>query len=228
AWLDKTWLPVKHQLLTQVGHHLQATEEGMVRDIRLGPLLRWHRRIRPRATEALGLRVGLGDTVGDNTTLLSAGQVMDGRDAGRLRDAFVVREPHQEPADRAWTRMLERLHKDAMEAARHGREQDWREIADAYERVLLRLPRAARVWGLPYEGAVMAPGFFGQGPVQRIRDFLYEELLVAVDNNHRELIGPITYFPQQIAVAAARLGAPAIAGPMFSLYPAMYRLAAGS
>jgi hypothetical protein len=124
--------------------------------------------------------------------------------------------------------LLTRLHGQAMDAARAGREEEWSEVGNAYEQVLLGLPRAAARWGVPFEGAVAAPGFFGHGPVQRIRDFLYDELRAAVDNNSRELIDPISYLPHGIALEATRLGAPAVAATMLSLYPAMYMLARGS
>jgi hypothetical protein len=78
---------------------------------------------------------------------------------------------------------------------------------------------------VPFAGQVAAPGIFAYGPVQQISGFLYDELLAALENNHRELIDPISYFPQKIATEAARAGASSIAYPMLRLYPAMYYLA---
>jgi hypothetical protein len=113
-----------------------------------------------------------------------------------------------------------------MDAARTGAEQAWRDVADVYELILLGLPRAAEQFGISFAGAVAAPGFFGYGPVQRIASFLYDELSAALRSDRRELIDPISYFPQHIATQALDLNAAAVANEMLRLYPAMYALAA--
>ncbi len=101
---------------------------------------------------------------------------------------------------------------------------DWRSVADHYELVILALPVEAARLGLSFEGAVAKPGFLGFGPMQRIGDFLLDELHEAVKMDSTELVDTITYWPQHVADRALTLGAPVIADEMLTLYPRMYGL----
>ncbi|MBE2319799.1 hypothetical protein DVA67_027795 [Solirubrobacter sp. CPCC 204708] len=222
-WLGSSSLPIRTSFGNPGGATpIVASRAGEVVDVRLGPLSRFAVR---HPNSQLWLPVNLGDSVAESGTgLYLTGQVSP-RKRRRLAAAVRVRRADDESGNRALTEALERLHQQAMGAARGGRENEWRAIGQLYELVLLALPKAAAAWGIPFAGAVMAPGFFGVGPVQRIADFLYDELVAAVNANSRELIGPITYLPQHVAIEATRLGAPALAAPLFQLYPAMYALA---
>lgn len=226
VWLGSAGLPLKRDLLGGSGYTIAADASGVVENIHLGKLLRWQRKSgRNHPPAQLWLRVSVNGSVDDQDQLLVSSQQPTERAARRLRCAFQITEPLREPADRELLLVLERLHGDAMEAARAGLVREWREVSAIYERIILTTVGAAAQFGLRYEGAIMSPGFFGQGPVHRVRDFLYDELVAAVENNHRELVGPISYFPQHIAAKAAEAGAPAVAIPLMALYPAMYRLA---
>lgn len=226
AWLSGSGLPVAYRLVSSSGAIPTRTQrEGEIRDVHLGWLARWAvRKNRTNPKESIALAVMLGDPVSRNDALFFTGSSIGRFQRLILMRAIRIRRRDDDRPDRALSALLTTLHQQSMEAARTGREDQWRTIAEAYERILLGLPQAAADWGIPFEGAVAAPGFFGHGPVQRIADYLYEELVAAVDNNHRELIDPITYLPQHIAVEATRLGAPSVASPMLRLYPAMYGL----
>ena len=225
-WLADASLPVERQAFVLTpGYTLSGRREGWLADIRLGPLLRWQHRAGLPGKSQIRIHAGVGNRVSEDTTVMSCLTVPSPRAAKLLRAAFVVRTSLEEPADQQLLLLIEHLHGAAMDAARSGHEREWRSIAASYEAVLLGLPRASRAWGFPYEGALMSPGFFGRGPVHRIRDYLYDELTTAVANNHRSLVSTIAFFPQRVSVEAARLGAPSIATPMLSLYPAMYRIA---
>ncbi|MCA1645799.1 MAG: hypothetical protein LC797_10150 [Chloroflexi bacterium] len=220
-WLDNTRLSITRAVLPPRDlTPVYGSREGEVHDVRMGPLARF-------AVKQPGIRltlaVDLHHVVRPDTVLLyvlgDADQV-----PRRLLRAIRLRRQRSDSPQAGLSAALAALHQQAMTAAKAGDELEWRAIAESYEQILLALPRAAADWGVPFAGAVAAPGFFGHGPVQRIAQFLYDELTAAVDNNSRELIGPITYFPQHIATAAAELGAAAIAGPMLALFPAMYLL----
>ena len=225
-WLGQTALPIKRELfLGQSGYELKADHEGWLTDIRLGPLLRWRRRTASGDQVLFRLHAGLGNHYADEDMLMTCAVEPRARALRRLRAAFVLNERIEEPADQQLRQMVDRLHGDAMDAARSGHERDWREISESYERVLLGLPRAAKTWGFKYEGAIMGAGIFGQGPVHRISEYIYDELAVAVANNHRDLVATMTFFPQHVGLEATRLGAPSVARPLLSLYPRMYQLA---
>lgn len=95
-------------------------------------------------------------------------------------------------------------------------------LRNANERVLLALPRAAGRLGLPFEGAIAAPGFFGFGPLQRIRDYLHDELTEALKVDNRHIVDAVAHVPDRVAREAVQLGALEVARAMWSLYPAMY------
>jgi hypothetical protein len=208
---------------------ITANRAGEVDDILLGRLARYaikHRR-RDQAENSMHVAVGIGDRTESGRPILYVPQQIAptwARDR-YLRGSVKLRRADEERADLVLVSQLQGLHEDAMDAARSGGEQAWREVADVYELVLLGLPRAADHYGIPFAGAVAAPGFIGHGPVQRIARFLYDELDAAVQADRRELVDPISYFPQHIATEAMRLKAPAIAQEMLRLYPAMYAMA---
>ncbi len=221
-WLQNSRFAVERSLLPPPGlTPVYGDREGEVRDVWIGPLARL---VVKRRGLRLALGVALDQPVDANTALLYVQGDAD-RVPRRLVRSIRVRHRRDEAAQIALSGALARLHQQAMNAAKAGDELEWRAISESYEQILLALPQAAADWGVPFEGAVAAPGFFGHGPVQQIAQFLYDELVAAVDSNSRELVGPITYFPQHIASAAAELGAPAVARPMLDLFPAMYLFA---
>jgi hypothetical protein len=221
-WLANSRLGIGHAILVPAGFTpIYGDREGAVRHIWIGPLARFAAR---RRGLQLSLAVGLDQTVDASTALLyvrgNAEQV-----PRRLVRAIRIRPQRDDIPNAALSGALARLHQQAMTAATVGDELEWTAISKSYEQILLALPEAAAEWGVPFAGAVASPGFFGHGPVQQIAQFVYDELVAAVDSNSRGLIGPITYFPQRVASTATELGAPAIAGPMLGIFPAMYRLA---
>jgi hypothetical protein len=226
ANLGPGW-PTSQILLAEPGvGTVPAARAGEILDVRLGPLARVIGRERRRGTAlALTLHVGLGDQVGLGDIVLSAGVPLGARDQRRLRRCVRVGETDTRRADRLLLSQLDALHVQAKAAVREHREEDWREIADLYELVLLRLPTETRRLGIAFDGAVARPGLLGFGPVQRIAGFFIDELSVAIAAEATELIDPIAYRPQAIADQATRLGAPAVAREMLDLYPRMYGLA---
>jgi hypothetical protein len=205
VWLEQTRLPVRRVLLAPTGAvPLRCMAAGDVVDLRLGPIARFAVR-HPHLD--LKLAVGLGNAVTDRSVLLYTSAAISRRTQRHLASSVRVRAD-KVAAGVELTDALERLHQQAMDAARSGSELEWRAISDLYERVLLSLPVAAANAGVAFAGAVLAPGFFGQGPVQRIASFLYDQLVAAVDSNSRELIGPITYShsmsPRRLCASASR------------------------
>jgi hypothetical protein len=221
-WLENSRLGIGRSALIPTGlTPIYSDREGEVQDVSMGPLARLVVR---RGGMRLAVGVGLDQTVQRDTALLYV-QGDPEQVPRRLLRTIKIRRRRDDTPQAALSAVLARLHQQAMSAAKTGDELEWRAISESYEQILLALPQAAADWGVPFAGAVAAPGFFGHGPVQQIAQFLYDELVAAVDSNSRELIGPITYFPSHIASAATRLGAPALAGPMLGIFPAMYLLA---
>jgi hypothetical protein len=205
---------------------LQAGGEGEVRDVWLGPLSRLALR-RHRSNQSLEVQVlaGLGDRVDANTSLMAVRSTAGERDRRRVMRAVRLRSMDDERADRRLLEQLAQLHTEALAAIREGRVDDWRDIGASYELVLLSLPNAAAKLGVSFAGAVAAPGFFGFGPMQRIADYLLDELRGALDANDSSIVDAIAYLPQHVALEATRLGAAAVAAAMLGMYPTMYYLA---
>ena len=200
--------------------------EAEVHDVRLGPLARLsvEAQLTGHAIET-SVVVELGDRVGTNRTLASVAAGTPERLRKRVKRAIRIRPVDPDRPDRRFLDQLAQLHAQARTAITSGQADDWRRIGDLYELVLLALPKAAAQLGVPFAGAVAAPGPFGFGPLQRIRDYLYDEMSLAVETNQFELVDPISYMPLRIAREAHALGAHDVANTMLGLYPAMYYMA---
>jgi hypothetical protein len=171
------------------------------------------------------LAVSLGTRVDTDEPLMWITGTSGPAAVGRLRRAVKVRVPSGTRPDRALLGQLGQLHTQALEAAKQGLTDRWRQISESYEQVLLALPPAAASFNVQFTGQVAAPGFFGQGPLQSIRDHLFDELEEAVKHDNPDVVDAIAYFPARIADRAVRIGAPTIASTMLSLYTSMYLLA---
>jgi hypothetical protein len=171
------------------------------------------------------LAVSLGTRVDTDEPLMWITDASGPAIVGRLRRAVKVSVPSGTRPDRALLDQLGQLHTQALEAAKQGLTDRWRQISESYEQVLLALPPAAASFNVQFTGQVAAPGFFGRGPLQSIRDHLLDELEEAVKHDNPDVADAIAYFPARIADRAVRIGAPAIASTMLSLYTSMYALA---
>lgn len=223
AVLQRTRMPVTRALIAPQGAvPIASHASGEVRDIKLGRLARALKR-RDQDMQC-HLAVGLGSRVQAGSTLLW----LDGASAERpprwiRRCVMLGRDAASR--DTQLLDLLASLHQQGLEAARVGSYEQWRQVADGYELVLLELPPASATFEVPFSGAVAAPGFFGVGPLQHIQRYLFDEMREAVKHEQQDLIDAISYFPAHIAREAAAIGAPVIAATMLALYPSMYILA---
>lgn len=204
-----------------------AKRDAEVRDVRLGRLRRLitaeaHRgssiEVRLLGLSALGHRVQAGDAV------VALNGAATERATRRARRAIKLRRPRQ-TAEIVLREDLEGLHRQALTAIREADREVWDLIADAYEEVLLALPRAAARYGLPFAGAVASPGIFRLGPLDSVQRYFYEEIEAAVRAGDRSLALDVAYLPMRIARRAAPLDAPALVRAMLDLYPSLYLLA---
>jgi hypothetical protein len=208
------------------GDVVRATRGGELRDVKLGILLRLavaaQRQNRQPKFELL---VGLGERVEPDAELIAIVSTASAFERWRVRRALRLRRAREAPPDRSLNDELARLHGQAMAAVRAGRAEEWRAIGALYELVLLALPRAAKKIGVPFEGAIAAPGFFGFGPLQRIAEHLGDEVEAALDSGDAELVSAIAYVPGAMAQEAMRTDAVQVAVEMIKTYPRMYWLA---
>jgi hypothetical protein len=219
-------LPVERRFMPVTGARVAAGRTGELHDIRTGTLARIAAR-HPQLTQDLRIftLVGLDQEVSEGTELAVVPGEFSARLQSRVRRAFRVRKPASDSEEGDLTAQIDRLHGVAKAAIRAHQAEEWRQIGGLYESILLALPQEAARVGLPFRGAVAAPGIFGLGPLQRIRRNLYEELEVAVEVEDAELVDAISYLPQAIARRADQLGATEIVAAMLGLYPSMYLLA---
>jgi hypothetical protein len=222
--IQETRMPINRSLVTPVGAvTVEARKAGEVRDVKLGRIARQiQRRSRDLKCE---LAVGLGDQVDVGRPLLWLRGPSAEHPPPWIRRSVVVNRDADRRPDRELLDQLASLHRRGLDAARDGLYEQWRQVADGYELVLLALPPASATFEVSFAGAVAAPGFFGFGPLQRIQRYLFDEVRAAVKSDQSELVDAITYFPQHIATSAMKIGAPAIATTMLALYPSMYILA---
>jgi hypothetical protein len=133
---------------------------------------------------------------------------------------------NRSPAERELVETLEGLHRQATQAITIGDLAQWREIADGYRTVILEFPRALAESGIAVPlAAVLSNSPLPTGPVDRIAQWVFDELRTAVDVGSTDLALAIAQFPTSVARAAARLDAPLIVSKMLALYPEIYRLA---
>jgi hypothetical protein len=218
--------PASRVFLANPGQHTVAVARpGDVTDVRLGPLARMIVRRRTRGIELnLQLHVELGEHVAAGKHAISSAVSLSARLRRSIRRCVRIGRRDDRRPDRLLVAQLNLLHRQAITAVRDRRTDDWREVSNLYELVLLALPKETARLGIPFAGAIARPGLFGFGPVQRIADFLLDELQAAVEANSTELVDAITYFPQHIAREAVDLGAVAVGNDMLALYPRMYGL----
>lgn len=213
---------VRRELLKRPGEvALGPRGEGVVGDIHLGSLGRLAAlRAAPGKDVSVSLLVGLGSRVDDQTDVISLGADSGGRARWLARRAIKIEGT--DSAERRLVDQLGRIHSEATVTLRDGRVEDWRPLGGLYRLVLLELVRAARGHGVPFEGAVAAPGLFGFGPAQRISGYLRDELSEAVRTESADGADAVAYLPGMISREAMREGALAVAKEMLRLYPGMY------
>lgn len=208
------------------GHVVRAKRDGELRDVKLGVLLRLAVAAQRQGRQPkFELLVGLGARFEPEAELIATAATATAYERWRIRRALRLRRAREISPDRSLNDELARLHGQAMAVARAGRTEEWRAIGELYELVLLALPRAARKIGVPFEGAIAAPGFFGYGPLQRIAEHLGDELEAALSSSDAELVSAIAYVPGAMAQEAVRMGAVRVAIEMIKTYPRMYWLA---
>lgn len=218
--IERTWIG------KEGSHVVRAKRDGELRDVKLGALLRLAVAAQKQDRQSkFELLVGLGARFEPEAELIATAATTTVYERWRVRRALRLRRAREMPPDRSLNDELARLHGQAMGAARAGRTEEWRAIGELYELVLLALPRAARKIGVPFEGAIAAPGFFGYGPLQRIAEYLGDELEAALSSSDAELISAIAYVPGAMAQEAVRMGAVRVAIDMIKTYPRMYWLA---
>lgn len=208
------------------GYVVRAKRDGELRDVKLGVLLRLAVAAQGQGRQPkFQLLIGLGERFDPGADLIAIAVTATAYERWRVRRALRLRRAREIPPDRSLNDELARLHGQAMVAARAGRTEEWRAIGELYELVLLALPRAAAKIGVPFEGAIAAPGFFGYGPLQRIAEHLGDELEAALSSGDAELVSAIAYVPNVMAQEAVRMSAVQVAIEMIKTYPRMYWLA---
>ena len=213
-------------LKSRRGLSLKAPSDGVLRDVRLGSLSRLAARGRRVGRDSsVDLLVGLGTRVSLQLEVLVVDPNAPFRDRRTGLRALRIERSGKGSANHRLIDQLARLHGEAMNALREGRVEDWRPLGDLYQLVLLELARAAERYGLPFEGAIAAPGLMGFGPVQRITGYLRKELEEAVKSQSRDGADAVAYLPGMISREALDAGLVVVAKEMLGLYPAMYWIA---
>lgn len=195
-----------------------ATKGGVLRDVRLTALERaaWSR----PGTVIVPVR-GIGTRVESGAEVARA--IVPGDKTLRLARAFRIGSGEAPDPMRRLGEILDRLHGQAMHAAREGLEQEWRSIGEVYELVVGGVSGESERYGLALEESRLHDG----GAGRRVASYLYEEMVAALDANQRELVGPISYMPKLLAEAAARRGDADTVRAMFSLYVELYSAVGG-
>jgi len=204
----------------------RSRKAGQVRDVRLGILLRLARQAQGgNRKPTVGLVVELGHQVGVGDELISLRPDASRLERLRARRAVRIWRRREATPDRSLNDDLSQLHGQAIAAARAGRTDEWRPIGDLYGMVMLALPETAKRIGVPYEGAIAQPGFFGFGPLQRIAGNIADELEAALGAEDPELTGAIAYLPNSMVRKAMDAEAVQVAEEMVKIFPQMYWLA---
>jgi hypothetical protein len=206
----KRWLPyVKHDLEV-----VKARRDGVIYDIRLKRLRSLTTAV-PTSEQPLALAMTLGEQVSRGTPLMFLPKPTGGRwreDSDRI---YVVRRGRP---DRDGLRdAVAGLHQEALEAIRDSRPTQYVEIRDAQEELLLAFPRAWREAGFQYEDDAESRAFGLSGPIDRVRQNMYEQATRAASAEEREIGFAAGYSPLAVAAQAWELRATTLLSSMLAV-----------
>lgn len=191
--------------------------DGFLHDVRLGPAAR-----AMGQSGVLTLLTGLSATVREGDELARVPVSLSRRQQARVRKALPIRRRGPKEPDRELIDQIASLNGEAIEAIRNRRLNEWREVAELYERILLALPKAAKKIGIEFSGAVAVPGVFREGPLQKIAASLEIEMGEAVREGDSGLVEIISSYPARIARSAARVGAMEVSKAMLDTQVRLY------
>lgn len=122
--------------------------------------------------------------------------------------------------------VLRRVHDDALEAIQTARVAEFDDLTEAYIETLEAFPQAAAKYG-PRVTSAVAGGARGLpiGPVDRVRQYLYEELKASLSAPSREIALRAAYVPLAVLQRVINMPADPVVDQMLDLFPAFYATA---
>jgi hypothetical protein len=194
-----------------------AGRDGVLADVRLGPLWRAVRRLGLEADARVHLPVDVDKAVAPDTLLAVAPIELGWRRRHELRRALPVTRTG-EPASVALARALEQLQRQALDAVARRDENEWRELSRLLEEQLAELVRQAGRLGVAFEGPVSDPGLFRHGPAARIFDVFDEVLEQAMRDGVTTIVDNVLYVPHALAYEIRDFEAGGLIARMAGLY----------
>lgn len=205
---------------------IEVGERGTIVDFRERNLIAVLRRFRQVSTDAIEIRVGIGEYVvpGDTLAALPGPQVESLSGALNRCVRVKARTRADSPAE-LLTGHLERLHELGMSALRDSRHHDWSLVAEHYVTAILEMVDYANSADIAFDGQVARPGFFAHGPVQQISGFIRDEIKAARNLEDSDFALEVAALPERIARSVRDLDAVGIVREMLSIYPDVYTIA---
>jgi hypothetical protein len=198
---------------------LEATTAGVVRDIKIGRLMRMAQRLQKdgEATVTVGAYVGQYAPRGGALALATADASTWRR--ARIRRAFTI--DTRARRSRLYD-VISQLHQEALQAIREVQPSTYDDVMELWVELLLALPQAWQRYGNAFDESTVGEfGRFGLGPADAAAKNLYIEAREATKAMH-DLAAEAFMLPDRIATRSLDYDAPALLLRMLALYVELY------
>jgi hypothetical protein len=198
---------------------LEATTAGVVRDIKIGRLMRMAQRLQKdgEATVTVGAYVGQYAPRGGALALVTADASTWRR--ARIRRAFTI--DTRARRSRLYD-VISQLHQEALQAIREVQPSTYDDVMELWVELLLALPQAWQRYGNAFDESTVGEfGRFGLGPADAAAKNLYIEAREATKAMH-DLAAEAFMLPDRIATRSLDYDAPALLLRMLALYVELY------
>lgn len=200
-----------------------AGRNGVVRDIRIGRLLRIAKKLSVRDPAAITVGARLRAQVSRDTELARITPKASRWQGWLISRAFDV-DPNAAP-----TRLLDlisQVHQEALRALREVEPSTYEDVSELWVELLLELPEAWKRYGNDFDDSVAGSfGRFGFGPVDSVSRNLYIEAREATKSMH-DLAAFAYDLPQVVLLRSVDLDASALVKRMLALYVDLYPITA--
>ncbi len=203
---------------------ITASRNGVVRDIRIGRLLRIAGRLSSRAPAAITVGARLRASVSRDTELAQITPRANRWQRWRIRKAFKV-DPNAEPP-RLFD-VISQLHQEALRALRDVEPSTYEDVCELWIELLLALPEAWMRYVEMFDERVSGSSrrFFGFGPVDSVSRNLFIEARESTKSMH-DLAAPAYDLPEVVLMRSVDLDAPALVKRMLAIYVDLYDVTA--
>lgn len=203
---------------------IQASRDGIVRDIKIGRLARIAKKLASGDTNGITVGTRLDAYVAQGAELALVAHHASRWQRGRIGRTFEITGG---PTRSRLHDVIAQIHQEALHALREVEPDTYDDVAELWIELLLALPAAWRRYGHDYDNTVAGSfaGVFGRGPVDAVARNLYIEAREATKAMD-DLAADAFSLPDIVSRRCADIDASALVQRMLALYVDLYSVAA--